>query len=240
MDVSLYAARIQAEVLRVRDDLEAAYDRYADATFFWAFVDLVDSSNYRIAHGPKEGYVRGEAFFTLVRTVIAPCTDVRLIKEIGDEVFLSAPSFRPLFESLVLMDQTAQSLALVVGTENYPFAVRGGIGFGPGKRLIRPHEDFLGTPIDQLARIMSVRSERGNLLLHDAAHRPSEEILKEYSGFLQVGEQRMVPAELSKGMRKPVYYRELVIDGAGLRKFRDHFHPWKQRQGSEGPAGPTV
>ena len=228
MDVSLYTTMIQAEVLKVRDDLEAAYDRYADATFFWAFVDLVDSSNYRIAHGPKDGYVRGEAFFTLIRTVIEPCTEVRLIKEIGDEVFLSAPSFRPLFESLVLIDKTARNLALVVGTEKYPFAVRGRIGFGPGKRLIRPYEDFLGTPIDQLARLMSVRSEDCNFLLHDAAYAPSEDILNEYSDFLRVGNQKMVPEELSKGMQKPVYYRELAIDGTRLQEFRDHFLPWKQ------------
>ncbi|MFH1740129.1 MAG: hypothetical protein ABIH23_14060 [bacterium] len=230
MDVSLYTARIQADVLKVRDDLEAAYDRHADATFFWAFVDLAGSSNYRIAHGPKDGYIRAEAFFALVRTVIAPYSEIRLIKEIGDEVFLSAPSFRPLFESLLLIGETAHHLALVVGTETYPFDVRGGIGFGAAKRLMRPHEDFVGSPIDQLARIMAVRSERSDLLIHEEAYRPSEEILKEYKQFVAPGESRMIPENLLKGMKSPVYYREVLVDRQALGRFRDHFDPWKKRQ----------
>lgn len=228
MDVNLYITRIAAEVLRVRDDSAAAYERYPDATFFWAFIDLSGSSNYRMAHGPREGYVRSEAFFTLVRTVVAPYSEVRLLKEIGDEALLTAPSFRPLLESVLLADATARNLGLVIGTAEYPFGVRACIGFGAAKRLVRPQDDFVGSPIDQLARLMSVRSDRSSVLLHEDAFRPSEDILREYSDFLSVGSSTMLSPELSKGMVRPVFYRELKIDARALGQFTGKFAPWKE------------
>ncbi|MBE2185299.1 MAG: hypothetical protein IAE99_00820 [Rhodothermales bacterium] len=228
MDVSLYTARTQADVLKLRDDVEAAYDAYPDATLFWGFVDLSGSSNYRIAHGPKEGYLRGETFFALVRSVVAASTDVRLIKEIGDEVLLTSNSFRPLFESLILITETARQLAYVAGTQTYPFAVRSAIGFGPAKRLMRTHEDFIGTPIDQLARVMSIRSERSNLLIHEEAFSPSRDIITEYADFAEVGEPIMITASISKDMSRPVYYREVIIELSQLPRFKKHFEPWRR------------
>jgi len=232
MNVAFYATKIQAQVMKEREQTEYAYERYADATLFWCFVDLVESSNFRIVHGPKEGYVRGETFFSLVNAVIAPCPDIRVVKEIGDATFLAAPSFRPLLESVVLIDQAARQLAAVAATTEFPFDIRAAIGFGPAKRLTRPHEDFLGTPIDQLARIMTVRSETAKLFLHEHAYAPSVEILREYQTFLQVGEPDMVTAASSKHMLRPVFYRELKVNREALVEFRDHFVPWRAPKGS--------
>lgn len=126
MDVNLYATKIQAEVLRTREESESAYDRLPDQPLFFGFVDLAGSSNYRIINGPKKGYVRGETFFALIRTVIQSCVEVRLVKEIGDEVFLSSNTIRTLLESLLLIEQTAVQLAGVAGEERFPFDVRRG------------------------------------------------------------------------------------------------------------------
>jgi hypothetical protein len=227
MDVSLYATRLQAEVMAAREQMEKAYDRYADTTRFWSFIDLVHSSNFRIVKGPKDGYVRGETFLTLVAAVIAPCTDVAVVKEVGDAVFLSSPTFRPLFESVLLLDQTAHQLAAIAGSPNFPFAVRAAIGFGVAKRLTRPHEDFLGTPIDRLSRIMAVRSATSNLLLEEEAYQPSAPILKEYARFLTVSDPRILHSSQSKALLQNIYYRELLVDRQGLAPFRDHFVPWR-------------
>lgn len=232
MDVHLYIREIAAEVLRVRDVSAAAYERYPDATLFWAFIDLSGSSNYRMAHGPRDGYVRSEAFFTLIRTVVAPYSEVQLVKEIGDEALLSAPSFRPLLESIVLADATARNLAVAIGTAEYPFGLRAAIGFGAAKRLVRPHDDFVGSPIDQLARLMGVRSSKSSVLLHEDAFRPSQDILAEYSDFLSVGNSTILSSELSKGMVRAVYYRELMIDTDALGRFAGNFAPWKDSGGA--------
>lgn len=228
MNVGFYATRVQAEVMKVRDEIESAYDRYPDATMFWCLIDLKGSSNYRIVRGAKDGYVRGEMFFTLVRSVVEVCADVRVIKEMGDGALLAASSFRPLFESVVLMDQTAHQLASIKEGEQIPFALRAGIGFGPAKRLTRGHEDYLGSPIDQLARILSLKTANSNLLVHEEAYRPSSDILREYQAFLRVSEAQLLSASASKDMVRPVYYRELQVGRPALVEFSEHFMPWRQ------------
>ena len=227
MNVGLYATKLQALVMKEREEIETAYERYPDSTLFWAFIDLVGSSNYRIVHGLKSGYVRGETFFSLVGAVVARCADLRVIKEIGDAVLLACSSFRPLFESLVLVDQISRQMADLAGTQNFPFAVRGALGFGAAKRLTRRHEDFLGAPIDQLSRIMGIRSERTNLLIDVDAYGPSKDILQEYQPSIKIGEPQTVPESTSKSMVRSVYYREILVDHESLPEFRSHFSYWK-------------
>ncbi len=227
MMVGLYATKIQAQVMRERKDIEDLYDQYPDTTFFWCIVDLVGSSNYRLLHGPKEGYVRGQTFFSLAATAIAPSPEVRLLKEIGDAVLICAPTCRPLLEVVCLMAQAARQLAAVAGSEQFPFAIRAGIDFGPAKRLSRGHEDFLGAPIDRLSRIMSVRSEACNVLISEDAFQPSGDIIREYP-FIAYSDPIMLAQEKAKGLLRPVYYREVIIDWHRLVEFREHFVPWRQ------------
>jgi hypothetical protein len=228
MDVGFYSAKIQAQVMRYREDIEYAYDRFPDTTRFWALVDLVDSSNYRILHGPGKGYIRGETFLALVRNVVTPYSEIEVLKEIGDAVLLSAESLRPLLESLILTDQVATEMALLTGDEQFAFAIRGGVSYGPVKKLNRPHKDFLGSPLDQLARILGLREVGANLFLHEAAYRTQEEIVREYKNFLSVSESKMLTKKESKSMLEPVYYRELRVDRVALREFRKHFFVWRE------------
>lgn len=230
MNVAFYSAKIQSQVMRHRENIEYAYERYPDATRFWAMIDLVGSSNYRLLNGPGKGYVRGETFFSLVNEVITPYPAIELIKEIGDASLLSADSLRPLLESLILADQVARQMRLVAGDEQFPFAIRAGIGYGPAKRLNRPHkpQDYLGSPLDQLARILGIRSSDANLLVHEAAYQSQESIVAEYADFLSVSGSKALSGTESKGMLQPVYYRELKIDHPALQEFRNHFNPWRE------------
>jgi hypothetical protein len=239
MNVGLYAAQIQAEVVRRRESVEQAYEKFPDPTLYWCFVDLAESSNYRIVKGPRAGYVRGETFLGLVSSVVAPCTDVRIVKELGDGVLLASENFRPLFESSLLIDQTAHQLAAVAGDERFPFRVRTGLGYGMAKRLTRPHEDFLGSSIDQLARVMNVRDGCSDLLLQEEVVKVAGEILREYGECISVGEPRALDSELSKGMMRDIYYRPLMINRSLLVEFREHFMPWRDamsRLGGDRPA----
>jgi hypothetical protein len=228
MNVGLYAAQIQAEVTRRREALEQAYEKYPDSWLFWCFLDLVDSSNFRIVKGAKEGYLRGETFLGLVSSVIGPCADVTLVKEMGDGVLLASPDFRPLFESALLIDQTSSQLAAVAGDERFPFAIRTALGYGLAKRLNRPQEDFLGSSIDQLARLMSVRDDDSNLLIQEEAFKVSAEILREYEDCVDVDDPRPLPLQAGKGMLRDIYYRPVRVDRKNLMDFRVHFVPWRE------------
>jgi len=217
--------------MREREQLESTYDRYPEMTQFWASVDLVSSSNYRLEKGPRHGYVRGETFFALIAAVIAPCPEIRLLKEMGDAVLLSAQTFRPLLECLILIDQTARQLSRVLTTEHYPFAVRSAIDFGPAKRLIRRHEDFLGIPLDRLSRLMRVRHDDSSIVLHEDLISFSGDILQEYRSFLTLGSPQTLSSELTKGMSKLVQYRHLFIDRDALAEFDGFFVQWKGTPG---------
>lgn len=228
MYFNFYVTRTHADVMRQREDFEAAYERYPDATMFWAFCDLVNSSNYRIANGPKAGYIRGETFFALINATISWAADVRLIKEIGDAVLLTGTTFRPLFESLALSSAVAREIGNVESSTQYPFGLRAALGFGPAKRLMRRHEDFIGNPIDGLSRLMSMKSPTADLLISEDAYQPSAEILAEYP-FATVSESKMLPEAQSKGMLKSVFYREIKLDYRAASDFRDHFTGWRGR-----------
>lgn len=230
MNVGTYATTIQARAMRERETIEEAYKTYPDSTLFWGFVDLQGSSRYRLSRGAREGYVRAETFFSLVRGIIAPCEEVTLIKEIGDEVMLACPSFRPLLEAILLLDQSTWQLSSVLSDEQFPFAVRAAIGFGPAKRLIatrRSTEDYIGTSIDELARIMATRAG-SNIKVSRSAFEPSTEIIEQYRPAVTVG--TLVPVVGGKAEHHPrdIFYRDLLVDRALLGDFRDYFIPWKQ------------
>ncbi len=227
MDLGFIATKMQAQVMKVREDLASRYDRYPDSMLFWCLLDLVDSSNYRLLRGPKEGYIRAETLFTLVRETVAPASDVRIIKETGDGALLCAPTFRNLFESFILVDQVAFQMAAIAGDAEFPFRVRGAMNFGIAKRLTRPTEDYVGIPIDQVSRLLSVNTDA--LLLHEDAYAQLKDVLPEYGSIVSVSEHPVqLPAGLSKGLVRPVYYRELRVDRARAHSFGEHFGPWKR------------
>lgn len=230
MTVDFYVAKIQTQVMRHRENIEYAYERYPDATRFWAMIDLVGSSNYRLLNGPGKGYVRGETFFSLINEVITPYPEVELLKEMGDASLLAADSLRPLLEILILVDQVAFQMRLLAGDEQFPFAIRAGVSYGPAKRLNRPHkqQDYLGSPLDQLARILGIRSSEANLFLLEAAYQTHGAIIAEYSDFLSVSGPKSLSGAESKGMLQPVYYREVKIDRRTLREFRNYFVSWRE------------
>jgi len=226
MNVSLYSTRILAKLMHLTEQFENAYENLPEYTGYWAFIDLKDSSNFRISHGPKEGYVRGETFFSLVKETISSCGDIRLIKEIGDEVLLSCPEIRYLFESVLIISFAADSYAFTVGSDNYPFGVRCAIGFGPTKRLIRDHDDFIGTSIDRLSRIKTIR-DSSDIIIQDNVFLENSQIFDEYKECITISEAKMLPSSLTKGLLGTTYYREISVDHKKLSSFKNYFVPWK-------------
>jgi hypothetical protein len=143
---------------------------------------------------------------------------------------LSCRDFTPLLESILLIDHVASQVASVAVDTDFPFGVRAGIGSGPAKKLIRDREDFLGRPIDELSRVMSVRSSMTNILIHDHVFTAMREPLRDYDDFLTVGDAVQIPAAMTKGAAEPIYYRELLINRVALGNFRERFAAWRQAQ----------
>ncbi|MEQ1764524.1 MAG: hypothetical protein ABL984_15445 [Pyrinomonadaceae bacterium] len=222
--------KLLGSVVGQAEQFPATYASLPDETKYLCMVDLVGSSNHRILNGAKLGYVRGETFFALIREVISRCPSVRLIKEMGDAVLLTADGLRPLLETVIIVTQVAHLLRVTHPNEPFPFGVRAGLGAGVIKKIIRPHEDFLGTPIDELARIMNVRSETSNILIDDDAYRNNISWWKEYDEFLSVSDVIKLPVTNSKGMTKNIYYRELVVSEAEFQDFNENFIDWREEK----------
>jgi hypothetical protein len=228
MKLNFIITKLQASVERDQEKFENNYATLTDDSKFWCMIDLANSSNYRLLKGPKLGYIRGETFFSLVKNVITYNNKVRLIKEIGDAVLLASESLRPLLESVILIHQIANNLKATQPKEIYPFDIRSGISFGIAKKLIRQNEDFLGSSIDQLARIMSVRSSTSNLYIQEEAFQHNASIIKEYSVFLTASESKRLDPKDTKNMIENIYYRELKIDLDNLLKFNEYFADWRE------------
>jgi hypothetical protein len=210
MKLNFILTKMQGAVERDQEKFSQSYSALTDDTMVWCMIDLVNSSNYRLLKGPQLGYIRGETFFSLIRNVISSNNQIRLIKEIGDAVLLGSDSLRPLLEGVILINQIAQNIKSTSPDEIYPFEIRSGFSFGIAKKLIRPSEDFLGSSIDQLARIMVIRSSTSNTLIQEEAYQHFEDILKEYNSFLTVSETRRIMPKESKKMIKGYFLQRII------------------------------
>ena len=76
---------------------------------------------------------------------------------------------------------------------------------------------------------MAIRSDATNFLLHDDAYSSASEILPEYLNFAKISRKIRLPSEVSKGIAKPVYYREICMDRKSLGQFENFFVPWKEQ-----------
>jgi hypothetical protein len=204
------------------------YSSFTDDTKFWCMIDLVNSSNYRLLKGPKLGYVRAAAFFSVVQNVISYNNKIRLIKEMGDAVLLNSDGIRPLLEGIVLINQVVYNMKVTKPQEIYPFEVRCGISFGTVKKLFRANEDFLGSSIDELARIMGIRSSTSNIYIQEEAFRNGDKIIEEYNSFLSVSDSKKLLPKESKNMIKDIFYREANVNLEKLLKHSDDFVDWRK------------
>ena len=228
MKLNFILTKLQAKVESEQEKFYQNYSSLTDDTRVWCMIDLANSSNYRLLKGPKLGYIRGETFFSLIKNVISYNSKIRLIKEIGDAVLLASDSLRPLFESIILITQVAQNIKATQPQEIYPFEIRCGFSFGLAKKIIRANEDFLGSSIDQLARIMSIRSTSSNICIQEEAYSHNNKILEEYSSFLKISDTKQIPPKDSKNMIESIFYRELSVDWGNLLKFEEHFFEWRK------------
>lgn len=227
MGMAFYATYIQAELMRNQENAKRAYGRMPDTVRFWAIIGLVGGASSRLVHGASRGYLLAETISSLAKEVVAPYEAISIVKEFNGVVLLSASSLRPLLEALVLTDQVAIQMNSLGSDEQVPFEIRGGISSGAAKKITKAGGDFIGTPLDQLSRLLDVRSNEANLFLTEAAYTGSQPVVQEYSKFLSVSEPRVLSSGTLKGVIAPVHYRELRINRGEFAEFRGNFEAWR-------------
>ena len=228
MSIELYATKIVAEVLADRANLEFAYRNSPDDNLYFMMIDLVQSTNYRIKNGPERGYIRNESFFTLVRSAMRPYGSITRIKEMGDATLVCCPRLLPLFESAVLIDHAAQQINSMSDDPSIPFEIRMGIDFGVARKLSRRVEDYLGSSIDRLSRIMSAKSQRTSLLIEDRAYGINKKEIEQYAAIASPSEPLSLSLPTSKALSEPVIYREIVLQKQTAKPFVDYFVEWQR------------
>jgi len=228
MSFGLYTSKIQSEVLSKSDALDKAYQEYPDANLYFCMVDLANSSNYRLSYGPEHGYVRGESFFSLVRSATRRYVNMRIIKEIGDASLICCDELRPLLEAGLLMTHAARQLAFIGNNSTYPFEIRLGIDFGVVKKISRLQEDYLGECIDRLARIMTVRSTQTNFLISEQAFSHNRSIVHQYEALCTPSGPIQLKFPAGKQINDRVIYRELYLNIDGLTDFSEYFVQWRR------------
>lgn len=226
MSVDLYAAKVVSEVHAERQALEMTYRDFPDANLYFMMVDLVQSTNYRLRHGPERGCIRGESFFSLVQAVVRPYAEIRIFKEMGDAVLACCPSLRPLLESAVLMEYACRQLTFSSDDPEIPFSVRTGIDFGVAKRLSRRAEDYLGVAIDRLSRIMTVRSDTSRFLISEDVYTINSMEIDQYKPLLSVSTPLKLELSASKSVSTPIIYREISFPRRDS-PYTDYFVAWR-------------
>ena len=235
MSVKLYAARIVAEILNERKSLEMAYRAFPDSNLYFMMIDLVQSTNYRLKNGPEMGYIRGESFFSLVKSAMRPYAGVRIFKELGDAILVCAPDLRPLLEAAILIDQATRQLSFANDDPAIPFAVRMGADFGVAKKLTRRDEDYLGEVIDRVARLMTIRSATSSFVLGEQSYNINKGVLKEYAELCSISGPLSLNLAAAKAVVEPIIYREVRFVETGERPFADFFEEWRRSSHSPLP-----
>lgn len=225
-NIDFYLMQTQIEIFNLGDEVRRAYELFPDEFMCFAFIDLVKSSRFRVERGAREGYIRSEHFFSIVRSVVRVCSDLFLIKEIGDEVMLASRYPRFLMEGIILIDLLIERTALNIHDVTFPFTVRSCIGAGIVKRIKRDRIDYIGTPIDRLARLMSVRDAGSSVLVGAEFVENVSSILPEYKDIIRLGPERILTLDESKNSREPILYRPLLVDRKPLLNADKNFIPW--------------
>jgi hypothetical protein len=191
---------------------------------YWAMLDLRASASYRKRYGAESAFKRSVTFTSLVRR-IASSSKGRLVvfKEMGDGMLLFSGDFRPIIELILLMDAVSRYWQVdVVGDASYAsLELRAAVTYGEAEVL---GDDFLGEPIDMVARLSSYSAVADDVVgVVSAQVRGIKERQYEVEyPFLRFGENRDA-SSLLKVNEGELWLSELVVDRAVLREFDDYF-----------------
>jgi hypothetical protein len=218
-----FASRLLADAHDLFQESAVAYESASGIPAFWMMCDLKSSASFRLAAGEKAAFMRALGFVQLCRSLAGRHANIQVFKELGDAVLVRATDPRELLEFLVLMDLVGAYARVDEARDAaWPsLEIRSAITFG---RAFNIGGDYLGQPLDRLARISGFKDASDNCIavLDAAARREFDELLLEYP-FVTLGPSFLVAQKLLKEGEPTFRLSEMRVDRAEAAKSTHYF-----------------
>jgi hypothetical protein len=227
-EMHVVAARVVAMAHEKWATAEQAYERGDSAFAYWMMIDLRRSAYYRELAGSEFAYCRAETFSAVFANLVSYYESVDIVKELGDGLLIRSVGWKPLIELVSLADAVRRSWPAGDQRKSAPnFDFSCALTAGECVRLPRQAVlDYLGSPIDRVARISGFRDPlTPNLLAVIESSVATEiklEVQRDYP-FLQIDTPRLLPDDLQKAGEDPLRISRMLIDRSGFDGFRRFF-----------------
>lgn len=221
---------VSAQLLaRAKAIEENVYDDYEGAPTvggYWGMVDLRASASYRIAAGDRKSFARARVFSQLLGELVSGYPGAEVFKELGDGVLLLATDWRAVIELSAIFDALNRHWRVDVDVDpNYP-SLEARVSFTQGE-CVRVGTDYLGGPIDLVARINAFNPEEPNAIaVVESGVRGSltERVSMEYP-YVQFLDTTPLPSNYLKPGEPARRVSVLVIDRAMFGDATNNFVP---------------
>ncbi|MDN5767748.1 MAG: hypothetical protein L0H96_11255, partial [Humibacillus sp.] len=209
---------------------ETAYETGETEFAYWAMVDLRASATYREIAGSELAYCRAEVFSGLSKLLAGSYRNgsLTVFKELGDGVLMRSKNARDLIEMVCVLDAVRRSWP---GSDarrdspnfNFSAALNSGECVSLGRNAPGAQEaslaDYLGRPIDLVARLSSFKDPSDERLLMvieaETAARVQADLVRDYE-FLEVCTPELLPPKLQKSGEGTARFCRVRIDRAGF------------------------
>lgn len=155
-NLDLLDVRLYEIAANTRAQAEREYSLSADHQLCIILLDLVASTNHRFFRGPKEAFERATVFYQLCHGIFDHSRTIQIAKKMGDGILAFGTDITEVIEGCLLIMRAERLVRNEFADELFPFQVRIGISQGSLKRISSDGEDYLGSAIDELSKIMGV------------------------------------------------------------------------------------
>ncbi|WP_418064401.1 hypothetical protein [Pimelobacter simplex] len=224
-------ASINAAFRSSEHDIEQDWRRSRSQSGYWAMVDLRSSASYRQDAGEGQAYARALVFLLALDDLCAAYgggdAGPVVFKRLGDGALIYSSDFRPLFEIAVVLKALAvQWDPLTTDGRSSAFAYRFAVTTGECTRVGQEAPaDFLGRPLDRVARLSALDGEEGTILQMDSAIRRNGWAAIEHDyPFAKVGPDRRLPEALLKTGESVPFACGISVRLDEALGFRDFFN----------------
>ncbi|WP_159805193.1 hypothetical protein [Cellulomonas citrea] len=220
------SARLLARAKDIEDSVYKAYEGAPTVGGYWGMLDLRGSAAYRVAAGDRRSFARARVFSQLLGEIIDAYPGAEVFKELGDGVLLHATDWRTVIELPAVFDAINRYWHVEVDADpSYP-SLEARASFTGGE-CVRVDTDYLGAPIDLVARINGFDPDvRDCIAVVEAGVRSSlvERASLEYP-YIQFLDSMALPSRYLKQGEPPRRVSALVIDRAKFGDATNYFVP---------------
>lgn len=194
-------------------------------------IDLKSSAAFRQSSGNARAYVRAELFVAAIIDLCAAYGDERrgpvVFKTLGDATLLRCNDIRPIIEIAVVLYKLQKQWDISMPSDSgSPFDYRFAVTDGSCAEVHTPHGvDYLGSPLDLLARISSYRSRHENsiMIVENSVRKLNENELETSFPFVKFSNDARLSQEYVKSGERALWVSDVQIDAALASRYYDYF-----------------